>query len=1083
MAVHRIGFTELSGLHSDRKGPYRVNIIFVHGLRGHPQRTWEDSRGRGSVNRGNKDVGPAKSGKRDIIKSLFKSKTSSSASTSATTSTSDNGTNEESLSKLFWPDEYLTQDIPEARVWTYGYNADAIGGLFEANNKNSVSQHGRDFAVRIEREIQNEDPFLFVAHSLGGIIVKDAIRRSDTCQRRTKLIIFLGTPHRGSAYAGWGDIASNLALLALQDSNKKIIKTLEESNEVLDNIHEEFKTIADRSRIQIHSLQEARGIAGMKGLHNKVVDDFSSKLDLPRTLETVESIDANHMQMARCHDRADQQYRVILGVLQQFIKCMVPDGNGTGLREMPSREPGVETGVEETGGEIDRALTNRAALPCHYIPLPENQRFVGRDKTLDTLKTKLFESKESQKVAIVGLGGVGKTQVALKLAYWTKKHRPEFSVFWVPVLSKATFEQAFIAIAKKLSIQSGGNDEDFKESVKRYLSSETAGPWLLVVDNADDGDILFGSADRPGGISEYLPESGDGLTLFTTRSREVAVSVVGSDVVDLEQMDPPEANQFFENSLVQKNMTRDEAATAALLKELAYHPLAIAQAAAYINVKQVPVAEYVERLHSAPQNAIHLISKEFRDRTRYPESQNAVATTWLISFDQIRRSDNAAADLLSFISCIEPKGIPQSMLPGYESIEQLDAIGTLCAYAFLTRRGESKVFDMHSLVHLATRIWIQREARTAMTDEKAIRHLAEVFPYDDYVNREVWREYLPHASRLLQHSKDLDIAEKSDLLFWVGRCLKVDGRIKEATRSLEEAYNWRNRHFDEDHPDRLSSQHALAGAYQANGQVNEAIILLEKVVDIEAQTLAEDHPSRLASQHALASAYKANGQVKEAIILLEKVVDIEAQTLAEDHPDRLASQHALAGAYEANGQVKEAIILLEKVVDIKAQTLAEDHPDRLASQHALAMAYQANGQVNEAIILLEKVVDIEAQTLAEDHPSRLASQHALAGAYKANGQVNEAIILLEKVADIEAQTLAEDHPSRLASQHALAGAYEANGQVKEAIILLEKVVDIRAQTLAEDHPDRLASEDWLIYLLNPDLETESSESGYEGQSE
>jgi hypothetical protein len=57
---------------------------------------------------------------------------------------------------LFWPDEYLAEDIPEARVWTYGYNADVIGGMFEASNKNSLSQHGRDFAVKIEREIENE---------------------------------------------------------------------------------------------------------------------------------------------------------------------------------------------------------------------------------------------------------------------------------------------------------------------------------------------------------------------------------------------------------------------------------------------------------------------------------------------------------------------------------------------------------------------------------------------------------------------------------------------------------------------------------------------------------------------------------------------------------------------------------------------------------------------------------------------------------------------------------------------------------------------------------------------------------------
>lgn len=133
----------------------------MHGLRGHPQHTWEDSRDRGSVdrgsvNRGDKDAGTAMLRKRDKFTALFKSKPSSSASISTTTSITDNKTSEESPNKLFWPDEYLTEDIPEARVWTYGYNADAIGGLFQANNKNSVSQHGRDFAVRIEREIRNE---------------------------------------------------------------------------------------------------------------------------------------------------------------------------------------------------------------------------------------------------------------------------------------------------------------------------------------------------------------------------------------------------------------------------------------------------------------------------------------------------------------------------------------------------------------------------------------------------------------------------------------------------------------------------------------------------------------------------------------------------------------------------------------------------------------------------------------------------------------------------------------------------------------------------------------------------------------
>jgi hypothetical protein len=101
-------------------------------------------------------------------------------------------------------------------------------------------------------------------------LLLEAIRRSALICEQTKLIIFLGTPHRGSAYAGWGQIALNLARLALQDSNKKILETLEVNNEVLDNIHEEFKTIAFKGTMKIHSFQEARGITGMKGMNEKV---------------------------------------------------------------------------------------------------------------------------------------------------------------------------------------------------------------------------------------------------------------------------------------------------------------------------------------------------------------------------------------------------------------------------------------------------------------------------------------------------------------------------------------------------------------------------------------------------------------------------------------------------------------------------------------------------------------------------------------------------------------------------------------------------------------------------------------------
>ena len=246
------------------------------------------------------------------------------------------------------------------------------------------------------------------------------------------------------------------------------------------------------------------------------------------------------------------------------------------------------------------------------------------------------------------------------------------------------------------------------------------------------------------------------------------------------------------------------------------------------------------------------------------------------------------------------------------------------------------------------------------------------------------------------------------------------------------------------------------------GYTRKAISLLEQVVQIRKQSLAKDHPDRLASQHALAGAYKANGQVQEAVSLLEQVVQIKDQSLAKDNPSRLASQHELARAYKVNRQVKEAVSLLEQVVQIKEQTLAKDHPDRLVSQHELAGVYQANGQVKEAVSLLEQVVQIE-QSLAEDHPDRLASQHALAGAYGANGQVKEAVSLLEQVVQIE-QSLAEDHPSRLASQHNLATILWDLDRHDAALQMMEHVVGVQRKVLDSSHPNRKDSEGWLGYF-------------------
>jgi tetratricopeptide (TPR) repeat protein len=631
----------------------------------------------------------------------------------------------------------------------------------------------------------------------------------------------------------------------------------------------------------------------------------------------------------------------------------------------------------------------------------------------------LFISRECQKISVVGLGGVGKTQVVLKFAYHVKETRPEFSVFWLPALSMETFEQACADIAKELRLGRPG-DEDPKELVRQHLRSKRAGPWLLVVDNADDREIMFGceqaSAERSQGIVDYLPESEHGLTVFTTRDQSVAVSLTRSEVIQLREISSHEGFDLLKRSLINKTLTR--ATADELLDELGHLPLAITQAVAYMNSTNVSISEYLRLLRNTEEDTVSLMSREFRDDSRYNSSAHSVATTFVVSFSQITKFDPLAAEFLSFISCIEWKAIPRSILPVAESEEQkTHAIGTLCAFSLLVARDDESTYDVHRLVHLATRIWIYRRGHGPGVMQHAIQHVAQAFPSSDYENRLIWRAYLPHAFRLLIINEIRDIEAQSKLYQRVGMCLTFDGRPREAVTWLENATQLRY-HLPEDDPYRLSSEHELAVAYRNNGQVKVALELLEHVVAIREKVLEENHPHRLASQHVLATACIDDGQVKKAVELLEHVVAIKENSQEENHPHRLASQHVLAGAYIQDGQVKKAVELLEHVVAIDS-SLEENHPDRLASQHAIAGAYIQDGQVKKAVELLEHVVAIKS-SLEENHPGRLLSQAQLALAYIQDRQIKRGVILLQHVVSVGQTTFRDGHPTLLSFQRELA---------------------------------------------------------------
>ncbi|KAI1738026.1 Alpha/Beta hydrolase protein [Xylaria scruposa] len=206
---------------------------------------------------------------------------------------------------IYWPADSLPSILPRAKIWTYGYNAGVNNKLFQPNNQNSILEHGNDFMVKMERALRDKLPIIFVAHSLGGLVVKAAINgmqssidsRYQQFSRRISAVVFCGTPHRGSDAAALGKLASNLLALALVDSNSRLLSDMRVDSRTLESIQTDFLRALYRTPLRIHSFQEGRALTGVRGLNDKVVGDESSRLGLAE--ETFETIDADHREMVR----------------------------------------------------------------------------------------------------------------------------------------------------------------------------------------------------------------------------------------------------------------------------------------------------------------------------------------------------------------------------------------------------------------------------------------------------------------------------------------------------------------------------------------------------------------------------------------------------------------------------------------------------------------------------------------------------------------------------------------------------------------------------------------------------------------
>ena len=599
---------------------------------------------------------------------------------------------------------------------------------------------------------------------------------------------------------------------------------------------------------------------------------------------------------------------------------------------------------------------------------------MGRISEIAQINALLANESRCERVAIVGLGGVGKTQVALEFAHqWREKHA-DCAVFWIPVTNVESMLEAYLEVGRQLQIPNLEQEKaEVQKLVQRRLSQESFGRWLLVFDNADDINVWTESAGSITGSSrriDHLPKSKHGSILFTSRSRRAATKLAGKNVVSVGEMDDTMAKALLESSLTDRDLLEDDQATADLLLKLTYLPLAIVQAAAYINEIQISLSEYSTLLDDTEQDTIDILSEEFEDEGRYVDIKNPIATTWLISFEQIRTCDPLAAEYLSFMACVDAKDIPQSLLPPAQSAKKaVDAIGTLTAYSFVTKHKTDQVLDLHRLVHLATRNWLRTEKSLGQWAAKVIQRLEYVFPDSDHTNRSVWRMYLPHA----RYALDADFEEiageaKMGLLWTFAGCTRSDGRYKEAEEAYRKVMEGREKALGKEHPDTLTSVSNLALALQDQGKYEAAEEMNRRALEGCEKALGKEHPDTLTSVSNLALVLQYQGKYEAAEEMNRRALEGYEKALGKDHPDTLTSVSILALTYTNQGQWKEAEELQVQVMETRKRLLGDEHPDTLTAMNNLAFTLQYQSRNEEAISLMGACFQLRKKTLGSHHP-------------------------------------------------------------------------------------------------------------------
>ncbi|KAK0648357.1 P-loop containing nucleoside triphosphate hydrolase protein [Cercophora newfieldiana] len=789
---------------------------------------------------------------------------------------------------------------------------------------------------------------------------------------------------------------------------------------------------------------------------------------------------------------------------------------------VPNYGEGKDYAIRRLRREIDELSERPGRLqnppnPSIMIPFGRDEDFVERPTLLSQISQKC--GRPGSRTAIVGLGGVGKSQLAIEYAYRIQERSPKAWVFWVHASNAARFEQSFREIATHVTAP-GRHDSkaNIFQLVRGWLADERNGCWVLILDNLDNANFLTASYAGGGGHTDgidgtnslplirCLPQCQHGSVLVTSRNRQVASELVEDrDIITVDPMDKEHALTLLRRKLGQHQAEAGGSAEE-LAAALEYMPLAIVQAAAYISQTWPPcsVQQYLDKFRKSDRRKAGLLSYAGGKLRRDPSAKNSILNTWQISFDHVHDIRPSAIHVLSLMSFCDRQGIPASLLRGQDGETKRwqeqdsrarnahdsddtgfrgggdddddddnddessydedddglkDDIMTLRQFSFISANKDGKTLEMHRLVQLATLEWLEAHGQQDHWRHRLLRRLCERLPTGEYENWGECQVLFPHvkSATAVAPKEEQSLQDWATVLYKAAWYAWRVGNGLEAEKMAIQAMEMRKKVLGQEREETINAIAMVGLAYKLRGRWEEAEKLEVQVMETSKTKLGADHPFTLTSIANLASTLWNQGRWEEAEKLDVQAMETRKTKLGADHPSTLKSIANLASTYRNQGRWEEAEKLFVQVVETRKTKLGADHPDTLTSMANLASTFWNQGRWEEAEKLFVQVMETSKTKLGADHPDTLTSIANLASTLWNQGRWEEAEKLFVQVMETSKTKLGADHPDTLTSIANLASTLWNQGRWEEAEKLDVQVMETRKTKLGADHPSTLIS--------------------------